>query len=239
MFQVHYRAFTDLPVDAVESVTENKESESMETLSVGFRAFLQSGAKEQPSNDDSDEGVVTFKGTTSIEKGFVLLCPFASIQLTFYTRHTGSVVDVGQLLAQLSRSEKSRADSERRLAETTKKLNEMKDASEKLTVGKEKLQVRPKMAILEPFDNHLPTCFHVLSFQTELRDLKGRLKSTDEDRSKSKNDNKKYLATIKEIYGKIGALIADENEREKLKVEEEAAAAAINGTENQAFEDGS
>ncbi len=58
------------------------------------------------------------------------------------------------------------------------------------------------------------------------------MKSTDEDRSKSKNDNKKYLATIKEIYGKIGALIADENEREKEKVEEEAAVAATNGTEN-------
>ncbi len=54
------------------------------------------------------------------------------------------------------------------------------------------------------------------------------MKSTDEDRSKSKNDNKKYLATIKEIYGKIGALIADENEREKHADE----VVTTNGTEN-------
>ncbi len=65
---------------------------------------------------------------------------------------TGSVVDVGQLLAQLSRSEKSRADSERRLTDTTKKLNEIKDASEKLAVGKEKLQVRSKISITKTLD---------------------------------------------------------------------------------------
>jgi len=54
----------------------------------------------------------------------------------------GSVVDVGQLISQLSRSEKSLADSERQLAETTKKLNDLKDSTDRLASGKEKLQVQ-------------------------------------------------------------------------------------------------
>ena len=53
----------------------------------------------------------------------------------------GSVVDVGKLLSQLSKSEKLRSGMEAQLAEAVKSLNEVKEVSNKQSNSKEKLQV--------------------------------------------------------------------------------------------------
>ena len=56
---------------------------------------------------------------------------------------TGSVVDVGKLLSQLKRSENARSDTERQLKSAQKSVQELKDASEKQSSAKDKLQVSP------------------------------------------------------------------------------------------------
>ena len=53
----------------------------------------------------------------------------------------GSVVDVSKLLSQLKRSEKARSDTESQLKSALKTTQELKDASEKHSSVKEKLQV--------------------------------------------------------------------------------------------------
>ena len=54
---------------------------------------------------------------------------------------TGSVVDVGKLLTQLKRSETARSDTESQLKSACKSVQELKDASEKHSSVKDKLQV--------------------------------------------------------------------------------------------------
>ncbi len=54
---------------------------------------------------------------------------------------SGSVVDVGKLLSQLKRSEKARSDTESQLKTALKTVAECKEAAEKHTSVKEKLQV--------------------------------------------------------------------------------------------------
>lgn len=58
----------------------------------------------------------------------------------------GSLVDVEKLMAQLERSEKARLDTEKRLQDTTKALNDLKESSEKHTSIRDKLQVSLKTA---------------------------------------------------------------------------------------------
>ena len=60
-----------------------------------------------------------------------------------YFCFVGSVVDVGKLLSQLSRSENCRVEIESQLAETSKSLAEVKDVASKHASSKDKLQVSP------------------------------------------------------------------------------------------------
>jgi hypothetical protein len=55
---------------------------------------------------------------------------------------SGSIVDVRKLLSQLDRSEKARGESEAGAAEDLKALNDLKEASDKHTSIRDKLQVR-------------------------------------------------------------------------------------------------
>ena len=51
----------------------------------------------------------------------------------------GGVVDVGKLIGQLSKSEKSRAEMEQQLADAVKTLNDVKEVSNKHSNSKDKL----------------------------------------------------------------------------------------------------
>lgn len=51
-------------------------------------------------------------------------------------------MDVKKLLSQLERSEKARSEVQSRLTETSKTLSDLKEASERHFLIKEKLQVR-------------------------------------------------------------------------------------------------
>ena len=57
----------------------------------------------------------------------------------------GNLVDVKKLLNQLERSEKARGEAESKLAETAKSLSDVKDANERHTSVKEKLQVNQQL----------------------------------------------------------------------------------------------
>ena len=59
-----------------------------------------------------------------------------------FVTFSGSVVDVGKLLSQLKRSEKARSDTEANLKSALKNVHDLKEASEKHTSVKDKLQVR-------------------------------------------------------------------------------------------------
>ena len=58
-----------------------------------------------------------------------------------FVTFSGSVVDVGKLLSQLKRSEKARSDTEANLKSALKNVHDLKEASEKHTSVKDKLQV--------------------------------------------------------------------------------------------------
>ena len=68
---------------------------------------------------------------SSPKKSFIILFP-------------GSVVDVGKLMKQLTKSEKAKADLELQLADTNKNLAEVKEVSNKHASSKEKLMVKIK-----------------------------------------------------------------------------------------------
>ena len=55
------------------------------------------------------------------------------------TLFLGGVVDVGKLIGQLSKSEKSRAEMEQQLADAVKTLNDVKEVSNKHSSSKDKL----------------------------------------------------------------------------------------------------
>ena len=59
----------------------------------------------------------------------------------FVVLFSGSVVDVGKLLSQLKRSEKARSNTEANLKSALKNVGDLKEASEKHTSVKDKLQV--------------------------------------------------------------------------------------------------
>merc|ERR1712008_321850 len=90
----------------------------------------------------------------------------------------GSVVDVGKLLTQLKRSETARSDTERQLKSACKSVQELKDASEKHSSVKEKLQ-------------------------SEVKDLKKQLKRVEDDMKRSQTDSSKYYTILKDIYSKV------------------------------------
>ena len=68
-----------------------------------------------------------------------------------FVTFSGSVVDVGKLLSQLKRSEKARSDTEANLKSALKNVHDLKEASEKHTSVKDKLQVRFSSSFLMNF----------------------------------------------------------------------------------------
>ncbi|CAB4060829.1 Cell division cycle and apoptosis regulator protein 1 [Lepeophtheirus salmonis] len=107
------------------SASESKEkgevfSESDEdkekNLALGFRAFIPSRLLDD-TIESQEEGVCVYKG---------------------------KVVDIGKLLSQLSRSEKSRLETESSLNNVTKSYDELKHASEKFNSIKERLNTEVK-----------------------------------------------------------------------------------------------
>ena len=88
--------------------------------------------------------------------------------------------------------------------------------------------------------------------QTQVNDLKKRLRSTEDDLKKSQSDTTKYMDTIKEVFSKVNPhMEATEAKAEVLKKEEDLAtaqdssssstnatasdaAAAVNGSESTA-----
>lgn len=108
------------------------------------------------------------------------------------------MIDVGKLLSQLSRSEKARSDIESQLAESIKSLNEVKEVSTKHSASKEKLQ-------------------------TELKDLKKRLRSNEDEMKKLESENAKFLSTLKDFQTKILTVVGSN------PAEETEASTSLNG----------
>merc|ERR1719410_1460609 len=176
--QVNYRQFTDKPED--EELVNASEIDD-EDLGKGFKAFLPK-AEVQPSSDSS----------THLAEG---MCSYR-----------GSVVDVGKLLSQLKRSEKARSDTEANLKSALKNVHDLKEASEKHTSVKDKLQ-------------------------SEVKDLKKQLKRVEDDMKRSQTDSSKYYTILKDIYSKVHpAVNAPTSPTPSSKeIKKEEAADEING----------
>merc|ERR1712029_994922 len=176
--QVNYRQFTDKPED--EELVNASEIDG-EDLGKGFKAFLPK-AEVQLSSDVS----------THLAEG---MCSYR-----------GSVVDVGKLLSQLKRSEKARSDTEANLKSALKNVHDLKEASEKHTSVKDKLQ-------------------------SEVKDLKKQLKRVEDDMKRSQTDSSKYYTILKDIYSKVHpAVNAPTSPTPSSKeIEKEEAADEING----------
>jgi len=155
--QVNYRQFTDKPEDTDDLNKIKLEEEDLsreETLGQGFKAFVPKPKQEQASAVNS----------SSIADG---IC-----------NYRGSVVDVGKLLGQLKRSETARSDTESQLKSAHKTVQELKEASEKHSSVKDRLQ-------------------------SEVKDLRKQLKRVEDDMKRSQTDSSKYYTILKDIYSKV------------------------------------
>ena len=134
-------------------------------------------------------------------------------------------MDIKKLMSQLERSETARSETEKKLSETRKNLDELKEASDKHNSIKEKLQVR-KRNYTTPSSS---MSHFVLTFQSEVKDLKKRLRTAEDDYKTSEVNTARYLSTLKDVYHKIGPHIA-KAEAKKEEGEEKEGATVNGGT---------
>jgi hypothetical protein len=158
--------------DKPEDQDINVMTNDIEKLGHGFRAHVPFQEVDDSSTSSSNEGLCSYRG---------------------------SVVDVSKLLAQLTRSEKARSDTESHLKISTKSVRDLKEASDKYTSIKEKLQA-------------------------EVKDLKKQLKRVEDDMKRSQTDSSKYYAILKDIHAKVhpavNAPTSPVPDKEVLKKEE-------------------
>ena len=69
------------------------------------------------------------------------------------------------------------------------------------------------------------TILFLFCFQTELKDLKKRLRSSEEEVKKLESDNSKYFSALKDVQTKIATVVGSNAAEETI----EAAAATVNG----------
>eukprot|EP00096_Caligus_rogercresseyi_P016684 TRINITY_DN948_c0_g3_i2.p1 TRINITY_DN948_c0_g3~~TRINITY_DN948_c0_g3_i2.p1 ORF type:complete len:1140 (-),score=383.85 TRINITY_DN948_c0_g3_i2:278-3697(-) len=109
---------------------------------------------------------------------------FTESQEEGVTVYKGKVVDVGKLLSQLARSEKALMETEATLNSTTKSLTELQHASEKTNSLKDKLS-------------------------NEVKDLKKKVRTAEDELKKSQSNSVSYVATLKDIYHKVSPLVVN------------------------------
>ncbi|XP_040583991.1 cell division cycle and apoptosis regulator protein 1 isoform X2 [Lepeophtheirus salmonis] len=157
-------------LDKLEGEVFSESDEDKEkNLALGFRAFIPSRLLDD-TIESQEEGVCVYKG---------------------------KVVDIGKLLSQLSRSEKSRLETESSLNNVTKSYDELKHASEKFNSIKERLN-------------------------TEVKDLKRKTRTAEEELKKCQSNSTSYVSTLKDIYYKVGPLINISQKEESGTKEEES-----------------
>ena len=111
-----------VPGDGAEA---EDDEEKVRQIGLGFRAFLK--RKREPEEVDSEQSSSSSSEVPVSRDG---ICTFR-----------GSIVDVKKLMNQLERSERARVDSEARAADYLKSLTDLREASEKHTSVRDKLQV--------------------------------------------------------------------------------------------------
>jgi len=126
----------------------------------------------------------------------------------------GTVVDVGKLMSQLERSKQEKFDSEARLETTHQIVANLKEAAEKHVSIKEKLQ-------------------------NEVKELKKRLRTTEEDLKKVQGENFKFMNTINHVYNRVSPIATanlanlqakqEQNPETKSEVKTEDGCAHTNG----------
>lgn len=126
----------------------------------------------------------------------------------------GTVVDVGKLMSQLERSKQEKFDSEARLETTHQIVANLKEAAEKHVSIKEKLQ-------------------------NEVKELKKRLRTTEEDLKKVQGENFKFMNTINHVYNRVSPIATanlanlqakqEQNPETKSEVKTEDGSAHTNG----------
>merc|ERR1711988_722139 len=154
--QVNYRQFTDGDAgsEKIKNKVEEEDPNHDKTLGQGFKAFVPNPKQEEASAVN----------TSNISDG---ICSYR-----------GSVVDVGKLLGQLKRSEKAGSDTESQLKSAQKTVQDLKEASEKHSSVKDRLQ-------------------------SEVKDLRKQLKRVEDDMKRSQTDSSKYYTILKDIHSKV------------------------------------
>jgi len=187
--QVNYRQFTDGDAgsDKIKDKVEEEDPNHDKTLGQGFKAFVPNPKQEEASAVN----------TSNIADG---IC-----------NYRGSVVDVGKLLGQLKRSEKARSDTESQLKSAHKTVQDLKEASEKHSSVKDRLQ-------------------------SEVKDLRKQLKRVEDDMKRSQTDSSKYYTILKDIHSKVHPAVnaptspsPTKEERTIKKEESEDQTATVNG----------
>ncbi len=88
------------------------------------------------------------------------------------------MVDVKKLLSQLERSEKSRCDTESRFDEAVRTLADVKEANERHSSIRDKLQ-------------------------SEVKDLRKRLRATEDEHKKTLNEANRYFNALQDVYSRV------------------------------------
>ncbi|CAH1186773.1 unnamed protein product [Phyllotreta striolata] len=172
---LHYRKLTDKP-------KEGEETEPEELLQeINLDEVAQGNKKLLPIFNTAESSINKTNQTDSpIAEGFV--------------KFRGSVVDIGKLMSQLERSEKTRLETEARMVD-------LKSENQKLS---------------EKYHKSNSTIKHLNS---ELREYKDKLRSSEEVLGKISAHSKLFQQTLVDIKEKIEPVLKSTSYKEELKKE--------------------
>lgn len=68
------------------------------------------------------------------------------------------------------------------------------------------------------------------SFQNDVKELKKKLRSTEDDYKRSQSDTSKYLSTLKDVQSRVSSVIARTERKEESETPEESSSSGgLNG----------
>ncbi|XP_023018304.1 cell division cycle and apoptosis regulator protein 1 [Leptinotarsa decemlineata] len=171
---LHYRKLTDKPKEEESvSVEEPEDTEALRQLALGNKSML-------PVLKNEDESKISAQA--ELQEGFA--------------HYRGSLVDIGKLISQLERSEKTRIETEARMVD-------LKHENQKLS------------------DKYSKSNSTIKHLNSEVKDYRERLRNTEDSLHKVTAHSKLFQQTLVDIRDKIDPVLKSTAHKEDSKKEKE------------------